>query len=44
MLYNSVTKTFAKDGYYITEGVFRVTNGLAELIELGELSILCEGL
>jgi hypothetical protein len=44
MLYNSVTSNFAEDGYYYSDVILRVTNGLAETIELQELSILCEGL
>ena len=32
MMYNSVTNTFAEDGYYFTEGIFYVTNGLFEQV------------
>jgi hypothetical protein len=44
MLYNNVTKTFAEDGYYLSDQILHVTNGLAEIITLEELGILCEGL
>jgi hypothetical protein len=42
MLYNSVTNTFAEDGYYLTEaGILYVTNGLSEILTLEELLGLC---
>ena len=41
-LYNSVTNTFAEDGYYLTDaGILYVTNGLSEILTLEELLGLC---
>jgi surface protein len=37
MLYNSVTNTFAEDGYYLTEGVLQVIDGLGEYIDLNDV-------
>ncbi len=41
MLYNSVTNTFAEDGYYISDEPLYVTNGLVEILTLQDLEELC---
>ena len=41
MLYNSVTNTFAEDGYYLSDAILYVTNGLAEILTLQDLEELC---
>ena len=41
MLYNSVTNTFAEDGYYISDSILYVTNGLAEIISVEDFYELC---
>jgi hypothetical protein len=42
MLYNSVTNTFAEDGYYIVEGgLLQVIDGLSEILTLEDLGGLC---
>ena len=33
ILYNSVTNTFAEDGYYLSEGIFQVIDGLIQVID-----------
>ena len=43
MMYNSVTNTFAEDGYYISVGFFYVTNGLAVIVDVEEILALCQG-
>ena len=45
MLYNSVTNTFAEDGYYFTDaGILYVTNGLSEILTLEELLGICSNI
>jgi hypothetical protein len=41
MLYNSVTNTFAEDGYYISVAILYVTNGLSQVFNLQEFLGLC---
>ena len=37
ILYNSVTNTFAEDGYYVTEGFFQVIDGVVQIIDPYEI-------
>jgi uncharacterized protein (TIGR02145 family) len=41
MLYNSVTNTFAEDGYYLSEPPLYVTNGLVETLTQEDVEGLC---
>jgi hypothetical protein len=33
ILYNSITNTFAEDGYYISEGAVQVIDGVVQIID-----------
>jgi hypothetical protein len=33
ILYNSVTNTFAEDGYYLTDGILQVIDGVVQIID-----------
>ena len=41
ILYNSVTNTFAEDGYYLSDAILYVTNGLAEILTTEDFVELC---
>jgi ferredoxin len=41
MLYNSVTNTFAEDGYYVFDAILYVTNGLVEILTFEDFVELC---